>query len=109
MSKKSPSTVPAFKPENLKREKEELVAENDNKNVLEISDAAAAWATKGEDAPKKHAGGRPRLTDDQKKIKMTLYLPKQLNLDLDDALKKRMVSKNAFIVQAIIDAIKNIN
>lgn len=106
MVKKSSSTVPAYKPENSKKDKEELVAENNN--VVEISDAAAAWATQGEDAPKKHAGGRPRLTDDQKKIKMTLYLPKQLNSDLEDALKKRMVSKNAFIVQAIIDAIADL-
>ncbi|MCR5625218.1 MAG: hypothetical protein K6G11_08270 [Lachnospiraceae bacterium] len=101
------TTVPQFK----ENEKKVSVEEQLKNEVVKMPDDAKVESfidgAESSNEPKaKHPGGRPPLSEEEKKVGITLYLPKTLLADITAAAKKRMLPRNSYIISCLVNSLE---
>jgi len=105
MAKKS--TVPAFKPNSSSISIEEQI--KSNSSGFSDPDPKKVEAFISGEAPteeKKKPRGRPTLSDEDKRVTFNLYLQNRLLSELNEAAKKKGLSRNSFIVNCIVSELE---
>jgi len=107
MTKKS--TVPAFKPTS----KPVSIEEQIKKEMFDVSDPdpqkVEAFISGSEttvDKKSKTNTGRPPLPPEEKKVSFNFYLPKRMMSELNEAAKRKGLSRNSFLVNCVAEALE---
>lgn len=106
------STVPSFKPKAATISIEEQIKSNSNdvsdpdpKKVeafISGAESGAESSTGEENSADNKGMGRPPLPPEEKRVTFNMYLQKRLLSEVNEAAKKKGLSRNSFIVNCIV-------
>ena len=102
------STVPSFKPKAATISIEEQIKSNSNDvsdpdpKKVEAFISGAESSTGEENSADNKGMGRPPLPPEEKRVTFNMYLQKRLLSEVNEAAKKKGLSRNSFIVNCIV-------